>query len=42
LWDENAAALRALYPNGVAIETAIGNFEFETALTLMAIDAVTQ
>jgi two-component system sensor histidine kinase/response regulator len=42
LWDENAVALRALYSDAAAIETAIGNFEFETALALMATEAVTQ
>jgi hypothetical protein len=34
LWDARAVVLRALYPEATAIETAIGNFEFETALTL--------
>ena len=35
LWDAHAVALRALYPNARAIETAISDFEFETALALM-------
>ena len=35
LWETHAAVLRALYPDATAIETAIGNFEFETALALM-------
>jgi PAS domain S-box-containing protein len=35
LWDSHAVVLRALYPDATAIETAIGNFEFETALALM-------
>jgi two-component system sensor histidine kinase/response regulator len=35
LWDIHAFVLRALYPNAAAIETAIGNFEFEIALELM-------
>jgi HPt (histidine-containing phosphotransfer) domain-containing protein len=35
LWDTHAVVLRALYPNAQAIEAAISNFEFETALALM-------
>ena len=35
LWDNHAVVLRALYADAAAIETAIGNFEFETALALM-------
>ena len=35
LWDTHALVLRALYPKAAAIETAIGNFEYETALALM-------
>ena len=35
LWNIHAVVLRALYPNAAAIETAIGNFDFEIALELM-------
>jgi HPt (histidine-containing phosphotransfer) domain-containing protein len=35
LWNVHAFVLRALYPNAAAIETAIGNFDFEVALGLM-------
>ena len=35
LWNIHAFVLRALYPNAAAIESAIGNFEFEIALELM-------
>jgi HPt (histidine-containing phosphotransfer) domain-containing protein len=35
LWNIHAFVLRALYPNAAAIETAIGNFNFEIALELM-------
>jgi signal transduction histidine kinase/HPt (histidine-containing phosphotransfer) domain-containing protein/DNA-binding NarL/FixJ family response regulator len=35
LWDTHAVVLRALYPDSTAIESAISNFEFETALALM-------
>jgi CheY-like chemotaxis protein len=35
LWDAHAVVLRTLYPESTGIETAIGNFEFETALALM-------
>jgi two-component system sensor histidine kinase/response regulator len=35
LWRTHAAALGALYPQAAAIEAAISNFEFDTALALM-------
>jgi two-component system sensor histidine kinase/response regulator len=35
LWEKHAVALSALYPDAEAIESAISNFEFETALALM-------
>jgi hypothetical protein len=42
LWDTHAMVLRALYPEATAIEDAIGNFEFETALALMEAEPLTQ
>jgi two-component system sensor histidine kinase/response regulator len=42
LWDAHAMVLRALYPEAAAIEEAIGNFEFETALALMEVEPLTQ
>jgi two-component system sensor histidine kinase/response regulator len=42
LWDTHAMVLRALYPEAAAIEDAIGNFEFETALALMEVEPLTQ
>jgi two-component system sensor histidine kinase/response regulator len=42
LWDNHAVVLRALYADAAAIEDAISNFEFETALALMDAGTVTQ
>jgi HPt (histidine-containing phosphotransfer) domain-containing protein len=41
-WDTHAVVLRALYADAAAIEDAISNFEFETALALMDAGPVTQ